>query len=414
MRASRNGQTSQCIIRKLVDTHTCDLELRFKDQRQATATVIADIIKNKYTNIKTKYTVADIIRDMNHDYKVQVKYGKAWRSKEKAGSNVSFKVGDDGCFLYVFVALNASMKGWPHCIPVVIVDGTFLKLAHSGTLLVAATQDAGGKIFPLAFVVVNSENDDSWDWFFDKFRHAYGLRGDMTIISDRHENIIKVVSKVYPKIPHGFCIFHLLSNIKSKFKKNLKNVNESFFSAANTYTIKKFEYHMRELDKVDSRIRTFLEEVGHDKWARVHSPNNSNSRTPNLYYAREFACFDQKVHPTNDVLFEVHNDDRKAIVDIGLRTCKCNRFQLDQLPCAHAIAVLQKANHDPYDYCSPYFTKEVMIHAYEETVFPVSHEDTWEVPKNIKSMALYPLQGRVRVGKPKKRRYKASWEMNAK
>ncbi|XP_074362129.1 uncharacterized protein LOC141702325 [Apium graveolens] len=118
-------------------------------------------------------------------------------------------------------------------------------------------------------------------------------------------------------------------------------------------------------------------------------------------------------HPTNDVLFEVRNDDRKDIVDIGLRTYTCNRFQLDQLPCAHAIAVLLKANHDPYDYCSPYFIKEAMIHSYEETVFPVGHEDTWEVPKNIKSMALYPPQGRVRVGRPKKR-YKASWETNAK
>ena len=87
MRASRNGETSQFIVRKLVDTHTCDLELRFKDQRQATATVIADIIKNKYTNIKTKYTVADIIRDMKHDYKVQVKYDKAYRSKEKSARN---------------------------------------------------------------------------------------------------------------------------------------------------------------------------------------------------------------------------------------------------------------------------------------------------------------------------------------
>ncbi|WOH07864.1 hypothetical protein DCAR_0727298 [Daucus carota subsp. sativus] len=104
---------------------------------------------------------------------------------------------------------------------------------------------------------------------------------------------------------------------------------------------------------------------------------------------------------------------KKAIVDIGLRTRTCNRFQLDQLPCGHAIVVLQKANHDPYDYCSPYFTKEAMIHAYEETVFHVGHEDTWEVSENFKSMKVYPPQGRVRVGRQKKR-CKVSWEINAK
>lgn len=171
VRASKNGQTSQFMIRKLIDIHTSDLEVRFKNQRQASATIIADIIKNKFTNIKTNYTVADVIRDMKHDHKVQVNYDKAWRSKEKVleivrgnatesyaqlvpylymlhsknpGSSVIFKTEEDGCFLYVFVALNASRKGWPHCIPVVVIDGTFLKSAHKGTLLVAATQDARG------------------------------------------------------------------------------------------------------------------------------------------------------------------------------------------------------------------------------------------------------------------------------
>ncbi|XP_074347223.1 uncharacterized protein LOC141686060 [Apium graveolens] len=158
--------------------------------------------------------------------------------------------------------------------------------------------------------------------------------------------------------------------------------------------LKVFEYYMRDLDKVDSRIRIFLEEVGYDKWARVHSPNNKYSNlTSNIAESLIYviiAIRELPVHLINDVSFEVHNGDRKAIVDIGLRTYTCNRFQLDQLP------------YDPYDYCSPYFTKETMIHYYEETVSPVGHKDTWKVPKNIKSMKLNPPQGRVRVGRPKK------------
>lgn len=42
------------------------------------------------------------------------------------------------------------------------------------------------------------------------------------------------------------------------------------------------------------------------------------------------------------------------------------------------------------------------------------HKDTWGVPENIKSMTLYPPQGRVRVGRAKKRKRKASWEIYAK
>lgn len=94
--------------------------------------------------------------------------------------------------------------------------------------------------------------------------------------------------------------------------------------------------------------------------------------------------------------------------------CDLYRFQMDQLPCAHAIAVLQKVNHDPYDYCSPYFKKEAMVAAYEQIVYPVGHKDTWEVPENIKSVTLYPPEGRIRVGRTKKRRCKAAWEKNVK
>ncbi|KAK1380363.1 hypothetical protein POM88_027107 [Heracleum sosnowskyi] len=155
---------------------------------------------------------------MKHNHNVEVQYNKAWRSKEKAleimrrnatesftelysylymlyttnaGSIVELQLTGNNCFLYVFVALNSSMKEWNYCLPVVVVDGTFLKSSYRGTLLVAATQDAGGKIFPLAFDVVDSENDLSWEWFFQNFRKAYGGREGMVIVSDRHESIIK-------------------------------------------------------------------------------------------------------------------------------------------------------------------------------------------------------------------------------
>lgn len=304
LRASRKGNTTHFIIRTFKNNHTCALEMRFKNQRQATTSVIADVIKHKFTNIKTRYTVADVIRDMKHDHNVEIKYNKAWRSKEKAkeivrgnatssyyelyaylyimytrnaGSIVELQLTHENRFLYLFVALNFSIKGWDYCIPVVVVDGTFLKSAYGGTLLVAATQDAGGRIFPLAFGVVDSENDMSWKWFFEKFKKAYGQREHMIIVSDRHESIIKAVAVVYPQVAHVFCVFHLLANIKNNFKKHLKQIKVEFLAAANAYTLKKFEYHMNELKKVDPRVFDYLQQVGYDKWAKVHSPFNRYS-----------------------------------------------------------------------------------------------------------------------------------------
>ena len=65
-------------------------------------------------------------------------------------------------FLYVYMVLQASIHGWQYCIPLIVVDGTFLKIKFGGTLLTASTQDAASKIFSLVFVVVDYENDSSW------------------------------------------------------------------------------------------------------------------------------------------------------------------------------------------------------------------------------------------------------------
>lgn len=94
-------------------------------------------------------------------------------------------------------------------------------------MLVVATQDACIKILPLAFGVVDSENDFSWKWFFKKSLKSYDGWEDMIIVLDRHKSIIKGASKVYPEVLNKLCIFHRFGNIKSKFRMNLKKIKRS-------------------------------------------------------------------------------------------------------------------------------------------------------------------------------------------
>ncbi|KAF4388256.1 hypothetical protein F8388_021086 [Cannabis sativa] len=54
------------------------------------------------------------------------------------------------------------------------------------------------------------------------------------------------------------------------------------------------------------------------------------------------------VHPPTHTLYEVCDDGERAIVDLTWITCSCNRFQMDQIPCKHAITVLKANNEDPY------------------------------------------------------------------
>ncbi|XP_015081858.2 uncharacterized protein LOC107025600 [Solanum pennellii] len=60
-------------------------------------------------------------------------------------------------FLYTFVALEACIRGWEYCRPIVVVDGACLKYSYGGTMLTASTMNPGGHILMLAYAIVDSE-----------------------------------------------------------------------------------------------------------------------------------------------------------------------------------------------------------------------------------------------------------------
>ena len=97
--------------------------------------------------------------------------------------------------------------------------------------------DANEQIFPLAFAIVDSENNLSYEWVFKNFKTTFGEREDICIISDRHEGIIHEVEITYPHVTHGACIFHLYNNLKLQYKGETKLKREAFFEAAKAYTM---------------------------------------------------------------------------------------------------------------------------------------------------------------------------------
>ncbi|KAH0650675.1 hypothetical protein KY290_031534 [Solanum tuberosum] len=108
---------------------------------------------------------------------------------------------EDNQFMYLFIALRPLMRGFDYCRPVVVVDGAHLGGAYKGCIL------------PLAYGVVDTENDCSWTWFFEQFKNAFGERENMCIISDRNESIMKSVSIVFLNVPQCACIWHLWKNV---------------------------------------------------------------------------------------------------------------------------------------------------------------------------------------------------------
>ncbi|XP_070015034.1 uncharacterized protein [Nicotiana sylvestris] len=170
--------------------HSYLTDKRFCSQKQAVSAFVAAVEQDKLVDPKTIYTPTNIQRDIQKAYGMDLSYMQAWRSKEKAiqllrrspsesykkmptylymleyaylGSVTRLHIEGDGSFLYAFITIYASIRGWVYCRPTVVVDGSFLKSTYRGTILTASTQDAEGQILPVAYAIVDSENDASWE-----------------------------------------------------------------------------------------------------------------------------------------------------------------------------------------------------------------------------------------------------------
>ncbi|XP_075112098.1 protein FAR1-RELATED SEQUENCE 5-like [Nicotiana tabacum] len=263
--------------------------------------VVGSMVIPKYSDPKTIYTSKDIQFNMLSEHDVNLTYMQAWRAKEKAlqflrghpadsynklpsylyilektypGSVVKLKKTDDDGFLYVFVAICMSINGWEYCRSVVVVDETFLKSAYKGIMLTVRCSSTC-TVLPLAYVVVvDSENDASWKWFFEQFKHAYGERPNICVVSDHDESILKATSIVYPGMPHYSCMWHIWTNIRAKFKKGHLKLSELYFATARSYTLDEFNERMSKIEEIYPRVKAYLYDIGYHRWSRVHATVN--------------------------------------------------------------------------------------------------------------------------------------------
>ncbi|XP_049366939.1 uncharacterized protein LOC125831844 [Solanum verrucosum] len=141
MNSSCLNQSKLFKIRKYCAEHTCSVRDRVYARRQGITDVVAVLIMDKFINPSTVYTPKDISEDVLKVHDVALTYMQAWRAKEKA---IKLVRGDPA--------------------------ESYAKLP--------------GHILPLAYAIVDSENDASWTWFFEQFREAYGERDNMCFLSE--------------------------------------------------------------------------------------------------------------------------------------------------------------------------------------------------------------------------------------
>ncbi|KAL5550805.1 hypothetical protein UlMin_000981 [Ulmus minor] len=108
----------------------------------------------------------------------------------------------------------------------------------------------------------------------------------------------------------------------------------------------------------------------------------------------------------NPVTYHVKGGELEGVVDIFNKTCTCKEFDIDKLPCVHAVAAVHHAQVSVYSLVSPYYTKEYYVLAYSETIYPVGSQSQWDVPNEVVAMIVLPREVKDKKrGRPKISRF---------
>ncbi|XP_070042589.1 uncharacterized protein [Nicotiana tomentosiformis] len=353
-------------VTKFNSVHSCLNDKRFCSQKQVVSAFVAVVVQDKLVDPQTIYTSIDIQRDIQKAYGMDLSYMQVWRSKEKAiqllrgipsgqykkiptylymleyvnpGSVTRLHTEVDRSFLYAFIAIYASIGGWIYCRPTVVVDGSFLKSTYRGTILTASTQDVEGQMLPLAYVIVDSENDASWEWFFVQFRETYRQREGICIVSGMHDG-----------------------------RANQKQIKELYFALARAYTVEEFNRHMAELEAIDSRVKTYLMDIGYDKLSRAHFKANRTMTMP--------SNIAESVNATNK-----HARDLPVVNLLDFMTTLIQKWNYtkrkDVVELFMKIGVNYTKFHiDSYKYFSDYYSIDYLLKTYEIPVNPLPDETT--------------------------------------
>ncbi|KAM3359771.1 hypothetical protein P3S68_019482 [Capsicum galapagoense] len=139
-----------------------------------------------------------------------------------------------------------------------MVDAIFLNSKYHGILMIAVSKDENNNIFPLAFGIADSENNEFYNWFINQLRNTIGVCEQLFILSDFHPAIENAIANVYPECQHGIYIYHMEKNLRKRYFSDV--FLALFYNAATTYKRTKFYAFMDDIEKFDKVTAEYLKE----------------------------------------------------------------------------------------------------------------------------------------------------------
>jgi hypothetical protein len=361
-------------------------------------------------------------------------------------------------FRRVFICPKETANSFKLLRGLVATDGTYLKGFFVHTLLVAVGIDANNHILPLAWAVVESETESSWRWFLQQLSAAIpGLDSNSTtLISDRDKGLQSADDELQ-HIGRAFCVQHIAANVQSKFGIEPRR---KFIDCTYARTEEAWDDCMQKLRETHGPAYMYVVAIDRGMWAPPFMTTRTwGHPTSNIVESINSLLLEERGLPivellngiwhkfmdlrftrlqearstiqkypvqlsTNfalDVLKEslkfaqhrlvLRQDElhgsvlsyskSRFFVNLAEHTCSYGRFQFNDIPCGHAVALIYKLRGHPRDFIPRFFSLETYRDTYRENMRPVNINAIESL--SLSEMCLAPLLGRPR-GRPKERR----------
>ncbi|XP_010484949.1 PREDICTED: uncharacterized protein LOC104763246 [Camelina sativa] len=428
-------------IRKACLEHTCPVEARCNYIKKATSRVIAAVFNAQFSDPSKSPVPKDLQQLVLEDLKVSASYSKCRRAMAKAtddlfGSNedlydqlaeylhllklanpdtvtdIKTEIEEDGTerFLYTFLAFGASIQGFSKLRRVLVVDGTHL---------------------------TDSENDDSWTWFFEKLERIIADSNTLTIISDRCQSIYVAKNRVFPRAHHGACIVHLARNVNAKFHN--KGLAKLVTNAAYAYTVGSFRTIYGQIrgkniewDRYNLMTSNIAESLNKALWKGRASPIVELLKFIRAMLTRWFSARRKKSATHNGVVtpevdkqltknMSIVNGNKVATVTswsyeivglfngkhhvlLDLKKCTCKHYDRVKIPCEHAMLAANHQGIPPTTLVDKYYKTSTWAATYAGEINPEVHTNDIGMADEVVRRDLIPPKSRRPSGRPTKSR----------
>ncbi|CAA7044695.1 unnamed protein product [Microthlaspi erraticum] len=496
IRAREVGDCGMYEIQRAQLNHSCSIDTRNAYKKRASSRVIAAVFKAKYGDPEKGPRAAELQRMVLEDLRVNASYMKCYRAKEKATievrgteeesylklptylhmlklanpgtvADLEIDVDEEGHkrFMYVFLAFGASIRGFRKLRPVVSIDGTHLWGKYKGVLLTAVGQDANCQLFPLAYAVVDAEDEESWTWFLKKLEKILADSPTLTIVSNRHPAIYPAMKVAYPRAVHVACIVHLARNVGSTFVN--KGLAKLVKLAAYAYRVKTFNMIFDKIRSTSSECARYLEKAGMGHWTRVYCKGERyNMMTSNAceqlnkalkegrgcpivellqfiqsMMTRWFSCRRKKslkcrggVTPEVEKQIMIHRTEvvgssvnlvsnwtcqvvgqfgERNLVQLKERKCSCKKFDRLKIPCGHALLAGDSLGLLPSSLSGHVFKPDAWQETYSDIICPEGDPKDEVIPEDVGELLIMPPRNRRGLGRRKVARIPSKGEFPA-